>query len=276
MNPVAKRTITALTTATFVVIALLYLPFTVVQIALVALVALVQLEFLQIVSKKHETMPFIGIALGVALMATSFYPIKMPPGFSMPHLLRYAPIAFCALFIFMWIRTLFGKFRSPLTAVGTTLLSVIYIPLMLLSFCKIPAFYGVKMLLFVVAIIKISDMGGFAFGLGSKKIFGDNHKMCPTISPNKSWEGMFGSVFASCLISCLFIPMTGFGLGKSLLLGAIAAIVGTFGDLVESRFKRECEVKDSATFMPAGLGGFLDMFDSLIFAPAVLFPLLAK
>jgi CDP-diglyceride synthetase len=45
---------------------------------------------------------------------------------------------------------------------------------------------------------------------------------------------------------------------------------------VESRFKRECDVKDSATFMPAGLGGFLDMFDSLVFAPAVLYPFLGK
>ena len=50
-----------------------------------------------------------------------------------------------------------------------------------------------------------------------------------------------------------------------------AAVCGTLGDLVESRIKRECEVKDSATFMPAGMGGFLDMFDSLIFAPALFY-----
>ena len=58
--------------------------------------------------------------------------------------------------------------------------------------------------------------------------------------------------------------------------GMTAAIVGTLGDLVESRLKRECDVKDSATFMPAGLGGFLDMFDSLVFAPVVLSPFLGK
>ena len=54
------------------------------------------------------------------------------------------------------------------------------------------------------------------------------------------------------------------------LFGVAAAVFGTLGDLVESRIKRECEVKDSATFMPAGMGGFLDMFDSLLFAPALL------
>lgn len=274
MNPVVKRIVTALSTAIFVVVALLWLPLSVVNFALVALVALVQLEFMQMLSKKHETMPIVGVALGVALMASANYPVKLPEHWSLVHLLRLAPYVFGGLFVLMWMRALFGRFSSPLAAVGTTLLSVVYIPGMLLALCAIPSFYGVKMLLYVIAIIKISDMGGFAFGLGSKKLFGDNHKMCPSISPNKSWEGMFGSIFASCLISCLFMPMTAFGFGKSLALGVIAAVVGTLGDLVESRFKRECEVKDSATFMPAGLGGFLDMFDSLIFAPAVLFPFL--
>ena len=146
--------------------------------------------------------------------------------------------------------------------------------MMLVAFSTLPIRYGVHMFLYVVAIIKISDMGGFAFGLGSKKIFGNNHKMCPTISPNKSWEGLAGSVFASCLISCAFIPMTGFIWYKALAFGVAAALIGTLGDLVESRFKREVDVKDSATFMPAGLGGFLDMFDSLVFAPALFFPFL--
>ena len=49
---------------------------------------------------------------------------------------------------------------------------------------------------------------------------------------------------------------------------------GTLGDLVESGIKRECGVKDSATFMPVGMGGFLDMFDSLVFAPAILYSLI--
>ena len=68
--------------------------------------------------------------------------------------------------------------------------------------------------------------------------------------------------------------MTGFIWYKALAFGVAAALIGTLGDLVESRFKREVDVKDSATFMPAGLGGFLDMFDSLIFAPALFFPFL--
>jgi len=135
--------------------------------------------------------------------------------------------------------------------------------------------YGNLMLLYVIAIVKISDMGGFAFGMSSARLMkGGNHKLCPTISPNKSWEGLFGSVFAASIVSCAFMSVTQYGWGKSLALGVTAALVGTFGDLVESKFKRWVGVKDSATFMPAGLGGFLDMFDSLLFAPAAILPIL--
>ena len=56
--------------------------------------------------------------------------------------------------------------------------------------------------------------------------------------------------------------------------GAFLALAGTVGDLIESRFKREFGVKDSATFMPAGQGGFLDMFDSILFIPAVAYPVI--
>jgi len=148
--------------------------------------------------------------------------------------------------------------------------------LILVGLSAIPAIavkYGNLMMLYVIAIIKISDMGGFALGMSTAKLMkGGNHKMCPTVSPNKSWEGLFGSVLASCILSCLFMSITHFGWGKSLAFGVTAALVGTAGDLIESKFKRWVGVKDSATFMPAGLGGFLDMFDSLLLAPAVLLP----
>ena len=65
-----------------------------------------------------------------------------------------------------------------------------------------------------------------------------------------------------------------FCLPDAAAVGALIALLATVGDLIESRFKRACGVKDSATFMPAGMGGFLDMFDSILFIPALLyFPL---
>ena len=133
--------------------------------------------------------------------------------------------------------------------------------------------HGNLMMLYLIAIVKISDMGGFAFGVSSAKLMkGGNHKLCPTISPNKSWEGLLGSVVFSVVLSLAFLPITKFAVPKAVLFGAVAAFVGTFGDLVESKFKRWVGVKDSSTFLPAGMGGLLDMFDSLLFAPAVLLP----
>lgn len=128
-------------------------------------------------------------------------------------------------------------------------------------------------LLAVVAMVKLSDMGGFAFGmLSSRFMKRGNHKLCPTISPNKSWEGLFGSIVGSFLASYGFLSGPDFGWGSALLLGLAAALVGTFGDLVESKFKRWVGVKDSSTISWFnGMGGVLDMLDSLLFAPAVVY-----
>ena len=132
--------------------------------------------------------------------------------------------------------------------------------------------HGNVMLLYVVAIVKFSDVGGFAVGLTTARLMkGGNHKMCPAVSPAKSWEGLFGSMLFSCVVSCAFIPATHFAVGKALALGVAAALVGTAGDLVESKFKRWVGVKDSSTMkITNGMGGVLDMLDSLLIAPAVL------
>lgn len=131
---------------------------------------------------------------------------------------------------------------------------------------------GNLMLLYVVAVVKFSDVGGFAFGIASARLLkGGNHKLCPSVSPNKSIEGLAGSVLFSCAISLLFSGITGFSPVKSLAIGVAAALIGTSGDLVESRFKRWVGVKDSSAMkITNGMGGILDMLDSLLIAPAVL------
>ena len=273
MNPIAKRTLTALSVAAVVIAALVYIPFAYLRPVLIALVALVHLEFSQIVAKKHEIMIWPGVALGLGYLLVGFYA---------PNAVNYIPPV-AAVFTLLAFAALFSRVERPLVALGTTTLGFLYIPYMLRYFFALvdpsmPPPAGICesfWLLYTVAIVKISDMGGFAFGLGSKKLFGGNHKMCPSISPGKSWEGLIGSVFGSCLIPSLFMPLTGFGFAKSLALGVTAALVGTLGDLVESRFKREAGVKDSSTMkLTNGMGGFLDMFDSLVFAPAVIWVLI--
>lgn len=260
MKPIVKRIITALSTAGIVVAALLGLHFALPNMAfkiilpiLIVLVLLVQTEFYQMVARKYSVMLLPGLLWGGVYLVGRFM-------LNCPNLLIIAIFALA-------LTALFGKYERPIEAFATTLLGVLYIPFMLAFFIDVPRLHGIPALLYIIALIKLSDMGGFALGMA----FG-RHKMCPTISPNKSWEGMIGSILGSSLISVAFMPLTGFSLTKTLAFGVVAAVVGTLGDLIESRMKRDCGVKDSAVFMPAGLGGFLDMFDSLIFAPALLLP----
>lgn len=85
------------------------------------------------------------------------------------------------------------------------------------------------------------------------------------ISPKKTWEGTIGGVIL-CVIVMIFIgDLMGLQRIDSICIAAIAAIAGTFGDLLESKLKRMAGVKDSGHIMP-GHGGFLDRFDSLLVA----------
>ena len=162
--------------------------------------------------------------------------------------------------------------RWTIPAVAALLLGSAVIAYGLWTLAEIAYRHGNVMLLYIVAIVKFSDVGGFAVGMSTAKLMrGGNHKMCPSISPGKSWEGMLGSIAFSCIVSCAFMPATHFAVGKALLFGVVAAVVGTAGDLVESKFKRWVGVKDSSALkITNGMGGILDMLDSLIFAPAVL------
>jgi phosphatidate cytidylyltransferase len=86
------------------------------------------------------------------------------------------------------------------------------------------------------------------------------------ISPNKTWEGTIAGILISVLlvtkIMGQYIPLNERSI---LLISMVAAIAGTFGDLLESKLKRLAGVKDSGTMMP-GHGGFLDRFDSILLA----------
>ncbi|MGN0855486.1 MAG: phosphatidate cytidylyltransferase [Kiritimatiellia bacterium] len=218
MNPIARRTITALALAAALICLILYLPVAVFPWLLGVFGVLALVEYTQLLCIRRPSAPVFAV-------------------------------------MFVW---------------GFALLLLAFGVLGLVALRE-----GNMWLLYTVAVVKISDMGGFAFGLGSKRIFGDNHKLCPSISPGKSCEGLFGSIFGSCLVSFGFSAFTAFPWGLSLAIAFTAALVGTLGDLVESKFKRWVGVKDSATMkFTNGMGGILDMFDSLLFAPLAVWLLI--
>ena len=100
------------------------------------------------------------------------------------------------------------------------------------------------------------------------------HRLAPSISPNKTWEGAIGGVFGAIIVSLLFTLPTPLNLplsyGQAILLGLLVSVFGQFGDLVESLLKRNMGVKESSNMVP-GHGGFLDRMDSVVFAGIVVY-----
>ena len=125
---------------------------------------------------------------------------------------------------------------------------------------------GNYLLLYLILVTKSGDTGAYLVGtLFSKLLHGNNHKIVPIISPKKSWEGTFGGLFLSILVSVLLWQyMLGLnGLVLPITAGALLFIGGFAGDLVESVMKRITGVKDSGHIFP-GMGGVLDVVDSLL------------
>lgn len=118
----------------------------------------------------------------------------------------------------------------------------------------------------MVGMIAANDTGGMWAGI----LFG-KHPMAPRLSPKKSWEGFIGSFLACSAVGVLGMYLLGYTLYWGVLLGAVASIVGTMGDLLESLIKREVGLKDMSQILP-GHGGVLDRLDAmLLFAPVFYF-----
>lgn len=124
--------------------------------------------------------------------------------------------------------------------------------------------------LYLIAITKFTDMGAYCVG----SLIG-KHKMIPHISPGKTWQGFGGAILFALIASVggwylmqskllLITPV------HAVILGVLLAIVAVVGDLAESILKRTLAVKDSSQVMP-GIGGVLDLIDSVLFTGPVFF-----
>ena len=142
------------------------------------------------------------------------------------------------------------------------------------SLCVVPAWcalgwlhwedpLGPRWTLFALALVWAADSG--AYFAGSK--FG-KRKLAPSISPGKTWEGVFGGLLASLLLAALVLPLLGLAwssLPALALLTLVTAGISVVGDLFESLMKRHSGVKDSGAIFP-GHGGLMDRLDSLLAA----------
>lgn len=174
--------------------------------------------------------------------------------------------------------------KKTVTEVATTVLGFVYVAVMfgfLMRLLVLPegsgsggSVPGAWLVIWLVAVTKFTDMGAYITG----SLIG-KHKMIQHISPGKTWQGFAGGVAFSLLAGCgLFallpeqlVVLGGWGwvIGISFVLSLLAVV----GDLAESVLKRSIGVKDSGNTLP-GIGGALDLIDSLCFtAPTLYFVL---
>lgn len=178
--------------------------------------------------------------------------------------------------VYLFISELYTKNKNAINDWAYTMLGQMYIALPF-SMINILAFemapdqsgvsYDTMLPLSVFIFLWINDSGAYLTG----SLLG-RHKLFPRISPGKTWEGSIGGGILVIAVAALLGYLVNRGVDVPRLsipgwmgLGLVIAVVGTWGDLVESLFKRTLGIKDSGNILP-GHGGMMDRFDSSLMA----------
>lgn len=204
-----------------------------------------------------------GIVVGVFIFiaANSYF-------FSGAHLARFVASWLIGVGYLM-IRSIFLKDHTDFLKTGYLYAGLVYIALpMALSNAVVTTngeYSGLLMVAFF-CVIWASDVGAYCFGmLLGQKIW--PAKMCPSISPKKSWAGFFGGLILAMLAGAILhgTGLFAFPLWHCLIVSVLMHVMGVLGDLFESLWKRAAGIKDSGKILP-GHGGLMDRFDSALFA----------
>ncbi len=167
------------------------------------------------------------------------------------------------------IKDLFSEKTIPLFSSKRFILTTFYISsafVFLILIANSHHAYNPNILLGSFILVWVND--SFAYLVG--KNFG-KQKLFEKISPKKTVEGFLGGLFFSCIASYFIATFTEtLNFTNWLILSIIISVFGTIGDLIESKFKRQAQVKDSGIIMP-GHGGLLDRLDSIIFAAPFIY-----
>ncbi len=179
------------------------------------------------------------------------------------------------VFLFIPIRCALGgdceRFLERTAKIQWALMVCVYfvshVPALLML--DIPGYAGAnaRLLLFFVLIVQISDVLQYVWG----KLLG-RHKIAPTLSPNKTWEGFVGGVLSASALGAALWPVTPFTFWQAAGLSLVITLMGFFGGLVMSAIKRDRGVKDYGSLIE-GHGGVMDRIDSICFAAPVFFHL---
>jgi phosphatidate cytidylyltransferase len=172
------------------------------------------------------------------------------------------------LFIIMREIIAWPKFKAPFVNISVSIGGLFYIslPMTLLIFIAYGSgHFDPRRVFFLIFLIWAADTGAYFAGKNLGK-----HKLAPSISPGKTWEGWAGGALLTLAVGWAagyFLP--DIPLSHRLVAAGVVAVFGPLGDLAESMLKRSAGVKDSGTFLP-GHGGLLDRFDAFLLVLPVL------
>ncbi len=230
----------------------------------------------------------LSVGLGVFFILLVTWRSMIEPGLVSSPVGGFGAVAISWLWDVFWPVTIMVLFLRQLTrqntfealgGLATTLFGLAYVAALFSYFLYIRSRHadvGAWLVFFLVWVTKMGDAGAYFVGnwMGA-------HTLMPRISPKKTIEGFIGAIAFSMAAAVV---------GQSLLrnqpifshaptpwlcalLGLILGVVGQLGDLAESLLKRDCQVKDTGTLIP-GLGGVLDVIDSLLFTAPLFYAIL--
>ncbi|MBO6229852.1 MAG: phosphatidate cytidylyltransferase [Ruminiclostridium sp.] len=205
----------------------------------------------------------------------------LPMFFCYNELRNYAiPVAFLFL-VLLFAFTLMRHKEIKFEELGFIAFISICIPFAISTlafFCFQWQEHGIFLVVYTLVTAWVADGGAYFAGT-----FLGKHKLCPEISPKKTWEGFFGGLITAVIFAVMLgygyelwdIIFTGsqhFAVNIPILVGAavVSTFLGLLGDLIASLLKRQCGVKDFSEILP-GHGGVMDRFDSVLFVAPFIY-----
>ena len=270
-----KRLISATVLAAFVILAVFWFPSWAQVLTLMLISAAALVEFYAFLGTIGiPTFRGLGLGAGAALQAVTWFTYFRPCRLS-PAECELMVLAVLVMAILVMGLRQKGNNQLVMT-LGGTLLGTLYIPFLFNFFIKLLMEWGADngrfLVLYMLLVVKWSDAGAYFVGCGCGR-----HKLIPRISPGKTWEGLAGGLLTGMGVSLIVFFCSGvragavhFTLLDAVTIGLLLSIAGVLGDLVESLFKRAVGVKDSSGIIH-GMGGLLDVLDSLIFSAPVFY-----
>lgn len=284
MNALPRRLLSSATLIGLVLWTLLWAPLWVYAIVVTGFIAIALFEFFTMVRHRgilvHRP---LAVTLGIVFTALVAWRSLVEPGLVPTPVVGPGATAISWMWDIFWPATIVIIFIrqfarenifEALGGLATTLFGLAYVAALFSYFFYLRAIdreQGAWLVLFLILVTKMGDAGAYAVGNVAGR-----HVLLARISPRKTVEGFVGAVLVSGVTAMLARDMLGslhLTPVLSLLLGLFLGLCGQLGDLAESLLKRDCQVKDTSAAFP-GLGGVLDVIDSLLFTAPLFYGIL--